>query len=457
MVHDVFFVSNAFKLDFYLRYVQLMTRPTTMLAQATLFLSLYCFEQALKRNLVQSLGMKKLHAGIGLPYLFKYNPRPGSRFWKNRDYSEARQAAPPAHIATGWHDLFLTSTLNDYKALVEMHGVGHSRLTIGPWHHLESITSGWAFTSMLRSSVEFLQEKTGLKEPELNLPVRLWIMGARAQKGGWREFSAWPPNEISEEFYVLKPGALQQQAHQRDDHPASQQQSRFRYDPLAPTPALGGSVFSPMEAGERPQAALEAREDVACFDSEPLGAGVTVVGCTRLRLTIRASRPYFDIFARLSDVHPSGESFNVCDAVLRHRAPATRARSQGDFAARGPGGEEGPFLADVELTFAATAKCFEAGHTIRLVVTGGAFPMYARHFGDAEQVLEPEPLEVHPCDVEILHTEQVPSALWLPVLSGQGSLRSLSQAAATRGARRMSRDFTVGLRKVQSEAKVSDL
>ena len=38
-------------------------------------------------------------------------------------------------------------------------GGGHSRLVVGPWHHLESILSRWALAYMLQTSLEFLQEK----------------------------------------------------------------------------------------------------------------------------------------------------------------------------------------------------------------------------------------------------------------------------------------------------------
>ncbi|CAE8684944.1 unnamed protein product [Polarella glacialis] len=444
--HDVFFQGGAFALDFYLRYVHFMLYMRKKSDLKWFVYNVLLFEVRLRRHATQALGTDALHQNLALPKLFKFNPRPSSQFWKLRDYSDALACAPPSFIATGWFDIFLEGSLRDYEALSRMHAPGHAQLLVGPWYHLESV-GPTAFRILLRSSIDFLQQHTGLALPdsdESKPSVRLWIMGARAAEGQWRSFRAWPPEEATEELLLLAAGSLGGGSQHVDEQPSAlSRRSRLVYDPLQPTPSLGGCLFSPRLAGEKEQSSLERRKDVLIFDSKQLAADMVVVGRARLRLFIKASQPNFDIFARLCDVHPSGLSYNVCDAVLRRRGPSDRSQSHQEIGARRTwlGGVPGE-VADAgdavvaELVFSATAKCFRAGHKVRLLVASGAFPRFARHFGDVEQTIEAEPLEVQGCEIEVLHDEPRPSALWLPVLYAPGSesparrRRSLAEAAA---------------------------
>lgn len=451
--HDAFFRNNAFALDFYVRYLQLMTTMTTNRSQAVLGPACLLFELKFQRHVCRCLGIGTLQKRLQVPRLFKYNPRPDSKFWKNRDYSDALACAPPALIASGWHDLFLEGSVRDFQAVVQAHGPGHATLLIGPWTHLDSLRPD-VFVTLARSSVEFLQRRTGLRDPDEDEgPVRLWVMGPRCGTGHWRNFSDFPPKEAEEELLFLGPGSLLpwNVADQSSDAPSLQRSispqrvdrsdssecrllgprcsrtasrsgsSRLDYNPRDPTPTIGGSIFAPWLAGEKEQSVLLKRNDVLTFDTTPLEEDVTIVGRARLRLTLKVSRPCFDIFARICDVHPSGRTYNVCDAVLRYRGPLQRHHSS--FNIR----ETSPTTTPVDMFFAPTAKLFKAAHRIRLLVAGGSFPQFMRHFGDAEQALEEEPLEVQPYTLEVVHGElDGCTALALPVLdcSLSGSLDS---------------------------------
>eukprot|EP00929_Paragymnodinium_shiwhaense_P055156 TRINITY_DN27663_c1_g1_i2.p1 TRINITY_DN27663_c1_g1~~TRINITY_DN27663_c1_g1_i2.p1 ORF type:complete len:709 (-),score=147.86 TRINITY_DN27663_c1_g1_i2:115-2241(-) len=427
-VHDVFFCGNTFRLDFYVRYMHFMINVNSRFDHFKMPGVLFTFELLLLYYQRQCLSAKQLHQKVGMPRMFKYNPRQQSRFWQNRDYSDGIPAAPPTLVITGWHDIMLESSLRDYQSLVAVHGKGHSRLVIGPWHHLESIYLP-VFRQNFRESIEFLREKTGVTPPKPEndeLPVRLWIMDKRAAGGGWKNFSAWPPKEVQDEVMVLGPGSLSEAktANEVDNGGAT----LLKHDPKDPAPDLGGSTFHlwlPFLAGERKQNALHSHSDVLHFDSRPLPTDLTIVGCAQLRLTIRTSRPHFDIFARLCDVHPSGRSYNVCDAVLRHHEPSARASSHQEVHSivapdmkRAAMGEKHAHTQVVEvcLRFAGTAKCFRAGHRLRLILAGGRYPQHANNFGDREQQVEEDPLEVEPYMLEILHTKRTPSSLKLPVL-----------------------------------------
>ncbi len=61
---------------------------------------------------------------------------------------------------------------------------------------------------------------------------------------------------------------------------------------------------------------------------------------------------------------------------------------------------------------------FAAGHRIRLQVSSGAYPRYARNPGTGEDLATATALR--PVDIEVLHDAQHPSALVLPAAPENG-------------------------------------
>jgi putative CocE/NonD family hydrolase len=317
-------------------------------------------------------------------------------------------------------------------------------------------------------------------------------MGPRKDQGSWQDFSSWPPAEVREEMLVLEHRTLQI-SDRNGRHRAAPEASRsscngnaessqgsiLKYDPKDPTPSIGGSCFNllmPWIAGEKDQCSLQDRSDVVIFDSCALSSPMSIVGRARLRLTIRASRPHFDVFAMLCDVHPSGGCYNVCSAEIRHTPPLESSQSHEEVQSLGLSDMHGKELkahpVQVELTFWSTAKCFDAGHKIRLMVAGASFPKQARNFGDREQAVENKPLEVEPYTLEIVHSSTVSSLLWLPVLPDDGirsrrksfaetvaegqqspARRNTHQPGQQSPARRHSRVLDGNLRKIQSDGR----
>jgi len=120
------------------------------------------------------------------------------------------------------------------------------------------------------------------------------------------------------------------------------------------------------DAGPRDNAALEARPDVLTFTTEIMREPVEVMGAVRSRLLIATREgSHVDVFARLCDVDTHGRSTNVCDGLLR--LPASRGRPE-----------------EVTVPMSSTAYRFAAGHRIRLQVSSGAHPRFARNTGTGE-------------------------------------------------------------------------
>ena len=139
--------------------------------------------------------------------------------------------------------------------------------------------------------------------------------------------------------------------------------------------------------------------DVLVFTSPPLPADLEVIGPVSAQLRVRASRPHFDVFARLCDVDPRGRSRNVCDGLIR---PGPAAEPAG--AADGL----------ITVPMSATAYRFRAGHRLRLQVSGGAHPRFARNTGTGEPWAAATRLAA--VDLEIVHDAPDPGGLSLPVL-----------------------------------------
>jgi hypothetical protein len=125
---------------------------------------------------------------------------------------------------------------------------------------------------------------------------------------------------------------------------------------------------------------------------------VEAIGPVRVEIWVRTSSSYFDVFARVCDVDAGGVSRNVCDALARV-AP-------GIFEP----GEDGSWPVAFDLW--PMGHRFAPGHRIRLQVSSGAHPRYARNPGTGEDPATATTLR--PVDVEVLHDARHPSRVVLP-------------------------------------------
>ncbi|MFZ0001343.1 MAG: CocE/NonD family hydrolase [Trebonia sp.] len=313
------------------------------------------------------------------------HPAAGDPYWAPRRADPDIESAPPVHLLGGWYDVVIDQTLDSYRRLRE---AGRTvRLVVGPWNH----TSGFnkAMPIIAGEALAWLQAYlTGSGEAPGPTTVRVHV-GEIGGKGQWRDLADWPPPDaVVQPWHLNADGTL-------TDAPG-EGASSFRYDPADPTPSVGGPRMDSNGFGPKDNGKLEARDDVLAFSGPVLGEPQEVIGQVSLRLRIRGSSPNFDVFARLCDVDAKGTSWNICDGLLR--LDGTR-----------------PTVADgwteIEVPMSATAHRFAAGHRLRVQVSGGAHPRWARNTGTAEQIATATALL--PVDIEINHCE---SLLSLPVL-----------------------------------------
>jgi len=310
-------------------------------------------------------------------------------FWKPLDHSgRIGPDTPPVHLVSGWYDIMLDQLLANYKAVKN---AGHSPyLTIGTWTHVASELQGESILQTLSwMRAKLMDDASALREK----PVRIHISGSK----GWREFDQFPPPDIFVETLHLHAGGT------LSDNPAhASNPDTYRYDPSDPTPNLGGTIFAFTGAGPRDNRKLEARDDVLTYTSEALSAPLTIIGNATVTLFARSSLEYTDFFARLCDVSPDGHSTNICDKLIRIKPGSTKKAEDGSWC--------------VELKLHATAHCFKKNHQLRLQISSGAHPRYARNLGTNEPLGTATKMVA--ADQEIFHDPAHPSLISLPVWEG---------------------------------------
>lgn len=288
--------------------------------------------------------------GAGAPWYESWleHPDRDDPFWGPLRCDEAlERVRVPVLLLSGWQDQFLEQTLEQYRRL-RARGVDVA-LTVGPWTHPQLLTKGLG--TVARESLEWLDTHlSGARGPRPST-VRVFITGQ-----GWLNVPDWPPPTTEHTLYLQPGGGLAEIA-----APVTTPPSRFRYDPMDPTPTVGGRMLS-AKGGYRHDSRLARRDDVLSFTGAALTEDLYVLGSPVVELTHTSDQPFVDVFVRVSEVDARGRSCNVSDGYRRLR--------------------DGPGTVSVELD--AVAHRFAAGSRIRLLVAGGCHPRFARNLGTGE-------------------------------------------------------------------------
>ncbi len=307
-------------------------------------------------------------------------------FWVPLDHTHRiGNRTPPTSFVSGWYDFMLDQLLRDYQALTE--AGGRARLTVGPWFHVsEELQLASIRDTLTWMNAELLNDRSGIEDK----PVRLFISGSDE----WRSFDSYPPSASETQVWHLHPEHVLSQRPVRSSQP-----DLYTYNPKDPTPNIGGAVFAFSGAGPVDQAKLEARKDVLVYTSEPLVADMTVIGSISAVIYARASHHNADLFVKLCDVDEKGLSINICDGIVRKTSADPAVPDD---------------IWKLNLTLHATAHTFGQGHRLRVLVTSGAHPRYARNTGTDEPFGTATALV--PVGMEIFHDPARPSAIHLPVI-----------------------------------------
>ena len=329
-------------------------------------------------------------------------------YWTEQSHAASvADVAAPVSMITGWYDIFLPSQLDDYAHLVE---AGRSpRLIIGPWGHT---SPGMAAPKHIET-IAFLRETFAGAPASRPTPVRAFETGV----GEWHDLESWPPADSAPQVWHLAsgggfstvptppPGAADASpgASGRVGPAATGGVTGYTYDPDEATPAVGGPSLLP-KTGPVDNREHEARSDLAVFRSAALDAPLEIAGQPMARIRFRSSAPSYDVFVRITDVHPDGTSMTVCDGIRRIGAVGTVDTDPAPDA-------EG--FREVEVSLWPAFHRFAAGHSVGIQISSGAHPRYARNPGSADPAFHAAETQV--AVQEISHDGLDASRIELPV------------------------------------------
>jgi putative CocE/NonD family hydrolase len=291
--------------------------------------------------------------GEGAPWYESWleHPEHDDPFWAGTQLHTAlERTAIPVLLLTGWQDVFIDQTLEQYAQL-RRRGVPVA-VTIGSWTHGHMLTKG--APTVLRESLRWLDAHLAGNRGTERRPVRIHV-----NHDGWVGLQEWPP-AMPEQVRYLQPGGRLGVAVPPDTAPTS----TFTYDPAHPTPTLGGRLLSPA-GGYRNDTRLADRSDVLAFTGDALSQDLYVIGNPVLELSHSCDNPHNDLFVRVSEVDAKGRSRNVSDGYRRGTA------------------DSGTITIELD----AVAHKFRAGSRIRVLIAGGSHPRFARNLGTGEPLL----------------------------------------------------------------------
>ncbi|MBK8061053.1 MAG: CocE/NonD family hydrolase [Gemmatimonadetes bacterium] len=277
-------------------------------------------------------------------------------------YNHVRKTARPeianqqyAVIAPTLHCAYKRATEN---TIVGERSVGDARLDY------DALTFGW-FDIFLKG------EKSALLD---TLPkVRYYTMGMNK----WQTADSWPPAGAETLNYFLASGGNANTA--KGDGvlttkpPKVDRPDAFSYDPMNPVPSYGGNVCCTGNAvvgGALDQQKMEQRDDILVYTTEPLKEGMEVSGPVELTLYVSTDVKDTDFTVKLIDVYPDGRAYNLDETIQR-----ARYREGYDKVVW----MEKDKVYKVKLGPLTTSNYFEAGHRLRIEVSGSNFPRFDRN------------------------------------------------------------------------------
>ena len=300
---------------------------------------------------------------------------------------KAPQISAPILSIVGWHDNFLKSHFDLYRQITSVGaepGRSNHRMVVGPWEHVSYVSP---FATSANGVREFgLEASSGVglsgplvldwmdrwvKEEKTTVEVsgvRYWQMG----ENSWKEVDVWPPVGVETSWYLSSEGgddAARNKGELVLEAPGRQVADTFQYDPVDPTPTVGGKLLMPtiQSAGIHDQTAVEQRSDVACYTSPVLTGPVVVSGPVKCLLWVSTSAQDTDFTAKLVDIEPGGMAANLADGIVR-------------LSKAFPGQVNEPgAIREVEIDLWDLGHTFLPGHQIRLEVASANFPRFDRN------------------------------------------------------------------------------
>ena len=378
------------------------------------------------RQSMEFLPLKKFPMfRTGAPYFFDWLAHPAhDDYWKSLCIEENHSKIDvPALNIGGWYDIFQGGTIRNFLGM-RARGASQAarngqRLIVGPWHHTLPLSNLVGNVDFGLASNPLSIDYEGIhikwfdrwlkgKSDDAESPVRLFVMGTNQ----WRDEKEWPPAGTEfRRFYLHSCGRANSAAGDgalSAEAPGDEPADAYVYNPLDPTPTMGGGLCcyaGALQGGAWDQREVERRADVLVYSTEALAEDVEVTGPITLTLYAASSAPDTDFTAKLVDVGPCGFARNLTDGIIRARFRESYSHEKMLVP-----GEVDCFTIDLW----STSNVFKAGHRIRLEVSSSNFPRFDRNPNTGHPLFTDA--EVCPAMQTVMHNRGYPSHLMLPIV-----------------------------------------
>lgn len=302
------------------------------------------------------------------------------RYWHEMGFLSEHDwfATPGLHVTT-WHD-FVRGTF-EVAALMRTNATtdaarDHQHVVIGPGDHCrftQTFEDGQVgdlpidqsaaldYLDLYRKWLDHWLRDQPL--PDL-AAYTYFVLGANR----WEEAETWPPAASHPmRWYLAEDGKLSREK-------PTVGAVEWRYDPLDPTPTIGGPICCTgqpdLRTGPLDQTPNAARDDVLVFRSGPLETALTIVGDIRADLALSSDAPDTDVVAILVDIHPDGTELPIQQGALR-----LRYREGYDTPRLMRPGE----VVHAEVDLGPIAYEVPSGHRLGLHISSSSFPRLERN------------------------------------------------------------------------------
>jgi hypothetical protein len=350
-------------------------------------------------------------------------------FWKARNPLQHLKNVKPAVMTVGgWFDAEdLYGPLKTYEAIEQQNPSGLSnRLVMGPWSHGQwlyakseklgnfhfgSNTSSYYKQLELQFFDYYLKGKGPLALPE----ATIFITGANE----WREFNAWPPENIqTRQLYLHPEGRLS-----FDAPAATGSFDEYVADPGKPVPYTEDvHLRRTVEYLTDDQRFASRRPDVMVYETPPLEEALTLAGPLKVDFYVSTTGTDADYVVKLIDVFPdqvtdypeNPRQVPMGGYQMLVRGEVLRGKFRNSFE------NPEPFVPNevTRVTFEIPdlAHTFLPGHKLMVQVQNSWFPLVDRNPQQFLNIYKAEEKDFIKATQRIYHDAQHPSSISVGVL-----------------------------------------
>lgn len=283
---------------------------------------------------------------------------------EGRDMDVGRIHTPALYIC-GWLDSSRTPLL-DHCAAQLAKGIS-SKVLIIPWEPGEAparvdspLEDGEMIVDLQAEMLAWFDEHLKGKAATNSSAIRYFDIVTKSCEA----MESWPPEHVIPRiFWLNEQGTLS------DREPEHTGKDAYLHEPLHPLPYFPvGPCAAPLDRNVK----------TLCYTSTAVDADYRILGDGKATVFLSCTAADTDVMMSLVDVSPDGRRFIICDG-------ATRARYRMDWISRPLTPNE---IYTVEVELGRICYTLRAGHRLRLVITGSAFPKYDVNHGTGQRPIQ---------------------------------------------------------------------